>query len=183
MDEDLTEITLSAERLYKGKIIDLELSEVRLPNGRTARREAVRHPGGAAVLLVKDGMILMERQFRFPYGKIIWEIPAGKLNSGEDPCSAALRELEEETGWRAKKLERLAEIYPSPGYTDEIIYIFFATEAEFSRQHPDDDEFVNCRFIDIDECIAMCENGEISDAKTLVALYKYAYDSNKKKGP
>ena len=103
MDEDLTEITLSAERLYKGKIIDLELSEVRLPNGRTARREAVRHPGGAAVLLVKDGMVLMERQYRFPYGKVIWEIPAGKLNSGEDPCSAALRELEEETGLVAEK--------------------------------------------------------------------------------
>lgn len=176
MEEDITEKQLSATRIYDGKVVNLELSDVMLPNGRTAKREVVRHPGGAAVLLVRDGKVLMERQFRFPYNKVIWEIPAGKLNRGEDPRTAAARELEEETGWRAENLERLAEVYPSPGYTDEIIYVFAAKDAVYARQHLDDDEFVHCTFIELDKCLKMCESGEISDAKTLVALYKYAYD-------
>ncbi len=180
MDEELKETTLSTERRYDGKIINLELSEVRLPDGRRALREAVRHPGGAAVLLIKDGKALMERQFRFPYGKVVWEIPAGKLNKGEDPRAAAARELEEETGWRAQNLERLVEVYPSPGYTDEIIYVFLATEARSVKRHLDEDEFVDCRFMDIDECLELCERGELCDAKTIAALYKYVYGKNKK---
>lgn len=123
----------------------------------------------------------MERQFRFPYDKVIWEIPAGKLNRGEDPEAAARRELEEETGWKAGKLKRLAEVYPTPGYTDEILYLFVAEDAVYVRQHLDDDEFVNCKFMGIDECLQLCERGEICDAKTLVSIYKYLYDSNIRK--
>ena len=94
----LEEKTLSTQTLFSGKVINLELSKVELPNGNEANREVVRHPGGAAVLLVNGGKVLLERQFRFPYNNVIWEIPAGKLNKGEDPEHAAKRELEEETG-------------------------------------------------------------------------------------
>lgn len=177
----LEEKTLSTQTLFSGKVINLELSKVELPNGNEANREVVRHPGGAAVLLVNGGKILLERQFRFPYNKVIWEIPAGKLNKGEDPEHAAKRELEEETGYRAEKLERLVEVYPSPGYTDEIIYVFSADAAKLEKQHLDDDEFVNAEFVDLKKCIEMIESGEICDAKTIAAVMKYIYDNTIKK--
>ena len=164
---NLEEKTLSTKTLYSGKVVTLELSEAELPNGNNALREVVRHPGGAAVLLVNDGKILLERQFRFPYNKVIWEIPAGKLNKGENPEHAARRELEEETGYRAEKLERLVEVYPSPGYTDEIIYVFKADAATLEKQHLDDDEFVNAEFVEIPRIEEMIESGEICDAKTI----------------
>ena len=170
---ELEEKTLSTETIYKGKIIRVELSDVELPNGNIAKREAVRHSGGAAVLLVLDGNVLLERQFRFPYGKIIWEIPAGKLNVGEDPEAAARRELEEETGYRAEELKKLTQIYPSPGYTDEIIYIFYTESAKTLSQHLDEDEFINFSFVSLKECTKMIERGEICDAKTIAAIYKY----------
>ena len=175
----LEEKKLSSQTLYSGKVVTLELSRVELPNKKEALREVVRHPGGAAVLLVNDGKILLERQFRFPYDKVIWEIPAGKLNSGEPPVDAARRELEEETGYRAGKLKRLVEVYPSPGYTDEIIYVFFSDDAEYVGTHLDEDEFVNARFVDIADCLGMIEDGQICDAKTIAAILKYVYDNNK----
>lgn len=176
---NLEEKTLSTKTLYSGKVVTLELSEAELPNGNNALREVVRHPGGAAVLLVNDGKILLERQFRFPYNKVIWEIPAGKLNNGENPEHAARRELEEETGYCAEKLERLVEVYPSPGYTDEIIYVFKADAATLEKQHLDDDEFVNAEFVEIPRIEEMIESGEICDAKTIAAVYKYLHDIKK----
>ena len=173
---ELVEKTLSTETIYNGKIIHVELSNVELPNGNIAKREAVRHSGGAAVLLVLDRKVLLERQFRFPYGKVIWEIPAGKLNIGENPETAARRELEEETGYRAEGLKKLTQIYPSPGYTDEIIYIFYTDNAQKLSQHLDEDEFINFSFVSLDECIEMIERGEICDAKTIAAIYKYMYE-------
>lgn len=178
---ELEERTLSTKRLFDGKVIKLELSEVELPNGNTAAREVVRHPGGAAVLLVNGNKVLLERQFRFPYNKVIWEIPAGKLNGGEAPEHAARRELEEETGYRAARLKPLVNIYPTPGYTDEIIYIFSAEAAGFAGQHPDEDEFVNAAFVELDRVVAMIESGEICDAKTIAAVFKYIYDSKTEK--
>ena len=169
----LEEEQISKNTFYEGKIITLELSDVKLPNGHTALREVVRHPGGAAVLFVKGGKVLMERQFRFPYNKVIWEIPAGKLGRGEDPKAAAMRELEEETGYRAEELYHLVDIYPSPGYTDEIIHIYLAEGGEMAGQHLDDDEFINTRFVKLCEVERMIENGEICDAKTIAAVYKY----------
>lgn len=174
---ELEERTVSTKTIYSGKIIRVELSEVELPNGNKAVREAVRHSGGAAVLLVQNGKALLERQFRFPYGKVIWEIPAGKLNVGEDPEAAARRELEEETGFRAEGLKKLTQIYPSPGYTDEIIYIYCAERAQALSQHLDEDEFINCSFIPLEECVRMTESGEICDAKTIAAIYKYLYEN------
>ena len=169
---NLNEKKLKSKTVYSGKIVTLEVDEVELPNGKTSYRECVRHSGGAAVLLVKDEKVLLVNQFRYLYGKPIYEIPAGKLNAGEDPMVAAARELEEETGYKPQ-LKHLADIYPTPGYTDEIIHIYFAQSYEITKQNLDEGEFLNYCFIDIKTVLKMIENGEICDAKTIIAVYKY----------
>lgn len=172
----LTEKQISTQLVYDGKIIKLHLDEVELPDGAKAKREYVTHSGGAAVLFIKDGSVALVGQYRYAYGKELYEIPAGKLEAGEEPKLAALRELEEETGYRAKEAEQLLKIYPTPGYTNEIIYIYWVKEAEFVGEKPDADEFINCEFIPIEEVIKLIERGEICDAKTISAIYKYAYE-------
>ena len=169
---NLQEKKLKSETVYSGKIVTLEVDEVELPDGKISRRECVRHSGGAAVLLIKDEKVLLVKQFRYLYGKPIYEIPAGKLNSGEDPQIAAARELEEETGFKAQ-LSHLLDIYPTPGYTDEIIHIYFAEKYEVTKQKLDEDEFLNYYLIDISKVLQMIEIGEINDAKTIIAIYKY----------
>lgn len=163
---------LKGTTIYKGKILDLDVDEVLLGNGAVSKREVVRHSGGAAVLLIVDEKVLLVKQFRYAYGKEIYEIPAGKLEENETPLEAAERELEEETGYKAE-LVRLAEIYPSPGYTDEIIYIFLAKNAVRTAQKLDGDEFLNAEFIPIGKVNDMIERGEITDAKTVVAVGRY----------
>lgn len=169
---NLKEKKINGKTLFDGKIISLHLDEVELPDGTTSFREYVRHSGGAAILLIDNGKVLLVKQFRYAYNKEIYEIPAGKLNKGEDPKTAATRELEEETGYRAE-LVHMADIYPTPGYTDEIIRIYFAQRFEFVGQKLDDGEFLNCHFIDIETVMKMIENGEITDAKSIIAIYKY----------
>lgn len=163
---------IDGRTLYNGRILDLTLDDVRLPDGKTAQREIVRHSRGAAVLLVKDGKVLLVRQFRYAYGKEICEIPAGMVNTGEEPQNAAARELREETGYVAE-LVPLGFIYPSPGYTDEIIYIYSAKNAKHTAQKLDDGEFLNYEFVPLGKVIEMIESGEIADAKTVLAVYKY----------
>lgn len=124
------------------------------------------------MLFVDEGKVLLVKQFRYAYGREIFEIPAGKLNAGEAPQLAAARELEEETGYKAE-IVRLAEIYPTPGYTDEIIYIFLAKNAVHTAQKLDEGEFLNVKFIPIEKVVEMIDSGEINDAKTIVAIYKY----------
>ncbi len=170
---DLTEKKISGTRKFQGKIITLDVDEVLLPDGSVSKRECVRHSGGAAVLLVKDSKVLLVKQFRYLYGKAIYEIPAGKLEKGEQPERAALRELEEETGYRAEKLVPMQQIYPSPGYTDEVIHIFFADGCKFVGQNLDEDEFLNVEFIALNKVKKMIDDGEICDAKTVAAVYKY----------
>ena len=169
---NLQEKKLNSKTVFSGRIVTLQVDEVELPDGKTSYRECVRHSGGASVLLIKDDKVLLVRQFRYLYGKPIYEIPAGKLNGGEDPQIAAARELEEETGYKAK-LSHLLDIYPTPGYTDEIIHIYFADSFEVTKQKLDDDEFLNYCFIDIKTVLEMIESGEINDAKTIIAVYKY----------
>lgn len=163
---------LKGETVYDGRILTLEVDEVGLPDGSKSVRECVRHSGGAAVLLIKDGNVLLVKQFRYLYGKSIYEIPAGKLNDGEEADIAASRELEEETGYRAE-IVPLLRIYPSPGYTDEVIHIFLAEKYEFVGQKLDEGEFLDCEFIPLGKVIRMIENGEICDAKTVSAVYAY----------
>ena len=169
---NLQEKKLNSKTIYNGRVVKLELDEVELPDGKTSFRECVRHSGGACVLLVKDGKVLLVNQFRYVYGKPIYEIPAGKLNAGEDPKIAAARELEEETGVKAE-LKHLLDIYPTPGYTDEIIHIYLAQDYKVTKQKLDEGEFLNYSFIDLETVLKMIDNGEIKDAKTIIAIYKY----------
>lgn len=170
---NLTEKKISSKLVYDGKILKLHLDEVELPDGTQAKRECVRHCGGAAVLFIKDGAVALVKQFRYLYGKEIYEIPAGKIDVGEKPETAALRELQEETGYRAKGAQKLLEIYPTPGYTDEIIHIYLIKDAEYVGEKPDEDEFLQCEFKPLDEVLKLIEIGEICDAKTVAAIYKY----------
>lgn len=176
---NLTEKKLSGKTVYDGKILKLEVDEVELPDGTKSARECVRHCGGGAVLLVDGGKILLVKQFRYLYGKVIYEIPAGKLELNEDAVIGAARELEEETGYRAQ-LVRLLDLYPSAGYTDEVIHIFYAEKFEYVGQKPDKGEFLECEFVKLDDVIKLIERGEICDAKTVAAVYKYIADKHRK---
>ena len=167
---NLTEKKLGGKTVYDGKISKLEVDEVELPDGSRSLREVIRHSGGAAVYLEADGKILLVRQFRYAYGKEIYEIPAGKLNKGEDPRAAALRELEEETGYKAE-LSPMFSLYPTPGYTDEVIYVYKAENPRFVGSRPDEGEFLNCKFLPKESVLKMIKSGEISDAKTISAVY------------
>jgi ADP-ribose pyrophosphatase len=169
---NLLEKKIDSQRVFSGRIMNVDVDRVSLPDGKEAVRECVRHSGGAAVLLVKDESVLLVKQFRYLYNKEIYEIPAGKLNEGEDPLVAAARELEEETGFKANLFHAL-DIYPTPGYTDEIIHIYFAKNYEYVGCHLDEGEFLNCEFIPIKNVLEMVDSGEIADAKTIAALYKY----------
>lgn len=166
---------IGGKTVYHGKILNLEVDEVELPDGNREKRECVRHSGGAAVLCVIGGKVLLVRQFRYLYGEEIYEIPAGKLEKGEDPKIAAARELEEETGVKAD-LEPLLCIYPTPGYTDEVIHIYIAKNCvETRRKKLDEGEFLDACFKPVEEVLEMIERGEIKDAKTVAAVYKYLY--------
>lgn len=168
----LIEKKINSNTVYDGKILKFHVDEVELPDGRHSYRECVSHSGGAAVLLVRDGKVLLVKQYRYVYGKEIYEIPAGKLNAGEDPKKAASRELEEETGFKAS-LVHMFDLYPTPGYTDEVIYVYFAKDCEFVGQKLDEGEFLNCEFIDLEKVVEMIGRGEICDAKTVAAVYRY----------
>lgn len=167
---DFKEKTLEKNLIYSGKILTLYCDKVLLPNGKEGKREIIEHSGGSAVLCEKDGKILMVKQFRYAYGEELWEIPAGKLNSGEDPKETAFRELEEEGGVKASDLELLFTVYPSPGYSAEVIRIYLAKGIKEGKAHLDEDEFLSAVWLDKQTLKNMIENGEIKDSKTLIAL-------------
>lgn len=169
---NLIEKKIKSETLYDGRILKLNVDDVQLPDGNTSIREYVKHSGGCAVLLIKDEKVLLVRQYRYAYGKVIYEIPAGKLNEGEEGAKAAARELEEETGYRAEIVHFL-DLYPSPGYTNEIIHIYLAKSYEFVGQKLDEGEFLSAGFVPLKEALKLIEDGEICDAKTVSAIYKY----------
>ena len=171
----MKEEKLSSSTVFEGRIFRVEVDEVLLPDGKKSKRECVRHPGGAAVLLVKEGKIALVKQFRYLYGKELYEIPAGKLEIGEDARFSALRELEEETGYRAESCAHLLDIYPTPGYTDEIIHIYYVDRARFVGQHPDAGEFVDVEFVESGKVVKMIEEGEITDSKTICAVLSYIH--------
>ncbi len=168
------EITVKENRIYDGMVISLNVDTVKLPNGNEALRELVHHPGGVGVVAVDgDGYVYLVEQFRKPYNSLMLEIPAGKLDKGkEDTEAAARRELSEETGLEAEKMQFIGEFYPSVGYTDENLRLFIATGLSFKESHPDEDEFVSCRKIHITEAVKMIMSGEIKDGKTIAAILK-----------
>ena len=169
----LEEKRLRGEYQYRGRIISLRTDEALLPNGAVAGREVVEHPGGVGVVaLTDDRQVLLVRQFRYPYGEILTEIPAGKRDPGEEPLTTGKRELEEETGYRAEHFRPLGVVYPSPGYCDEVIYLYLATGLHIAAAHPDEDEFLDVLQMPLKEAVRQVLEGRIPDAKTQVALLK-----------
>ncbi len=173
---NLKEKTIEKSYLYKGKILNVRKDLIELPNGVNAIREVVEHSGGSAILCEKDDKVLLVKQYRYPYGKELYEIPAGKLNPGETPEQTAIRELEEEGGVRAERVEKMFEVYPTPGYSNEIIRIYKAIDVSKSKAHLDDDEFLTAEWIEKPTLKKMIENGEIKDGKTLIALMSILND-------
>ena len=169
----LYEQTDKVTGIFSGKVLVMHHDDVTLCNGAQAKRECVDHPGGVAVIgLTDDGRVPLVRQFRYPYKEIIYEIPAGKLEKGEDPFEAGKREFKEEVGAVAENYFSLGELYPSPGYTNEIIRLYGATELSFEEQDLDDDEFLQIVKMPLDELVERVMSGEIKDAKTVAAALK-----------
>lgn len=164
------EKTVKKTYLFNGKILNLRRDEVVLPDGKGAIREVVEHSGGSAVLCVKDGKILLVKQFRYPYKEEVWEIPAGKINDGETPEQTAIRELEEEGGIKADRVIKMFDVYPSPGYTDEIIRIYKAEGLTETELKLDEGEFLSGEWFTFEEVEEMIFNGAIKDGKTLIAV-------------
>lgn len=170
---DLNEFCLKSETVFQGKILEVRLDRVKLENGRTSNREVVLHPGAVGIIpFVSETEIVLVKQYRYPVREELLEIPAGKLDPGESAESCAIRELEEETGYKAKKLNYLGSIYTSPGFSSEIIHIYWAEQLDFTRANPDPDEILETLTIDFEKAVQMCLGNKIKDAKTVVALTK-----------
>jgi len=167
---------VSTERLFSGRIVNLDRDTVRFPDGSTGQLEMLRHPGASAVVpflddpAEDDPRVLLLRQFRHAADGYIWEIPAGRLDAGEAPEVCARRELQEETGMRAKRLDRLTTIYTTPGFTDEQIHLFLARDLEQGEHRREADEFMEPHALRWSDVTDMIRRGEIRDGKTLVAL-------------
>ena len=170
---NLEEKQLSAEYKFKGRIINLRVDEALLPNGATATREDVEHNGGICIVpLTDENEVLMVEQYRYPYSEVVLEIPAGKRDGNEEPLDGGKRELREETGATAENYTFLGELYPTPGYCGEIIYMYLATGLSYGETDPDEDEFLNVKKIPLEKTVEMIMNGEIKDAKTQTAILK-----------
>ncbi|RMH37188.1 MAG: NUDIX hydrolase [Nitrospirae bacterium] len=162
---------VTARHIYTGKIVTLSVDQVRLPNGAVAELEFIRHPGAAAVVpLTDDGQVIMIRQYRYAAGGFLYEIPAGKLHSGEDPRLCAERELEEEIGYRASTMELLTSILTTPGFTNEVIHIFLGTNLSKGIQQLEHDEVLDVVTWPLETAIRRIQDGTIRDAKTIVGL-------------
>lgn len=172
--DPLYEKTVTSESIYNGKVIKVKVDEVLLPNGHTAKREIVEHQGAVAVLpLTDDGKLVVVRQFRKPLERSIVEIPAGKLELGEQPLECAKRELEEETGYKASNYEHISSFYTSPGFANELLHLFLATGLSDGTVQPDDDEFVEIMHVTLDEAKQLHADGQICDAKTVLAIFAW----------
>lgn len=172
--KDFTETTDVENYLFKGYIVNLRKDRVLLPNGKTAPREYVEHRGGVAVLAVDEkGCVPLVRQYRYPLRSHLWEIPAGKLEIGENPDDAIVRELREEAGLEAQNVRSLGRFYATCGYSNEIIRLYLATGLTYVGARPDEDEFLEIKYFPLDDLYKKCLSGEIEDSKTLVAIMKY----------
>lgn len=183
IDQDLREVCISREKPYEGRLLKLRKDKVNLANGRTSTREWIEHPGACAIVCVdKDDNILLERQYRYPLGKTIIEIPAGKLDSQlEDRKQCAIRELQEETGLISKDMTYLGQTALAVAYTSEVIYIYYTTNCEQGETNFDDNEILTTFKIPFDKALEMCNNGEIIDSKTIIGINLYNNNIRKNK--
>ena len=170
-DSHLIETSRGGEVLLRGNFLHVRRDEVLLPSGKTATREYIVHPGAVAVVpLLDDGRVLLERQYRYPLGRVMLEIPAGKLDTGEDPWACGRRELREETGYQAREWARAGQIHNAAAYCDEVIHLWFARGLTLGPRQLDDGEFIDLMPVAEDEFERLAASGAITDVKTLIGL-------------
>ena len=173
-DAHLAEIFVAGEDVFKGNLLHVVRDTIRLPNGRAGIREYIKHPGAACIVAeFEDGKLLLERQYRYPMGKVMIEFPAGKLDRGENPLVAAQRELKEESGYWARSWHTLGHMHPLIAYADEIIHLFHANGLVQGEARLDQDEFLELFAATPDEITAMIADNRISDGKTIVAFFRW----------
>ena len=174
-NENLIEKKVASEKVFGGVLLQVYKDDIELPNGNPAVREYIKHQGAVCVVPVTDKMeIVAVKQYRYPIGRVTIEIPAGKLDKGEEPLTAAKRELSEETGVESADIEYIGGLYPSVAYTDEIIHMYVAKNLKYGEMHTDEDEFLDVVKIKIDDFVDMVLKGEIMDSKTQAAVLKVA---------
>ncbi len=170
---NLEEKKISEEYIFKGKIINVRVDDAKVPDGSVHKREVVEHNGGVCVVPVTDkNEVITVKQFRYPYMEVVKEIPAGKRDGNEEPLKCGIRELKEETGCTAERFEFLGELYPSPGYCGEIIYMYAAFGLQYGDTNPDEDEFLLIEKTPIKDLVDEIISGKIKDAKTQAAVLK-----------
>jgi ADP-ribose pyrophosphatase len=175
-----SEVLISSETVYQGKLFRVLHDKLIEPSGKRSERDVIRHHGSVVILAIdakkskKDPRIVLERQYRHAALRYMWELPAGKLDAGEDPLAGAQRELEEETGFRAKKWKPLVEYFGSPGFLGESMKVFRAEELIAGEAHPEEDEQIEFRLVKLSDLLKMIEKGEIVDGKTLTSVLLYA---------
>jgi ADP-ribose pyrophosphatase len=170
---DKSEKTIKKETIYDGKVINVTKDEVRCPNGETSIREIVHHRGGVAILFMVDGKFIFEKQFRYALNEEIIEMPAGKLEKGETPLEAAKRELLEETGYRPLDMIHLGDSYPTPGYSSEVIHLYYCPKAVKEERHLDSDESIDLIYLSLEEVEKLLQENKIKDSKSIAAIYLY----------
>lgn len=164
---------LSSQKIYDGRILSLRVDRVLLENGQETVREVIDHQGAAGVVAFdQEGKLLMVRQYRYPIGQELLELPAGKIDPGETPLQCAARELQEETGYHAAKLTELGRVYPAAAYDVEMVHLFYAEGLTPARQKLDEDEFLSVEHVDFDEAVRMVLDDEILDSKTQIGILK-----------
>ncbi len=168
-EDSLKEELIHKEIAFSGKLLQVDCDSVRLPNGERSTREVVRHPGAVAILAFRGDELLLVKQYRYPLEKMTIEIPAGKLDPGEEPDKCAQRELREETGYRGT-LEYLGKFYTTPGFTDEVIYLYKAVDLVWDPLKADCDEFIHVVNIPLEKAVEKVLNNELKDAKTILGI-------------
>lgn len=168
------EKTITSKEIFSGKILKVRFDEVELPGGRRSTREVVEHSGGVCIIAITDAdEILLVEQYRKPPEEVMLEIPAGKLEEDEDPLTCASRELVEETGYRAEKIDHIFSFYTTPGYSDELLHLFLARDLQEVGSDPDQDEIIRLKKISKEDIINFIIEGDIKDGKTIVGLFSY----------
>ena len=176
------EKTMKSERIYEGKIVNLRIDTVELPDKKYSLRDIVEHPGAVGIIpITDDGYMILVKQFRKAVEKVLLEIPAGKIEINEEPKETALRELYEETGYQTDNMEYLFEFYTSPGFSNEKVYMFLAKELYYVGQNVNKDEYIEIEKFKIEDLMDMIERGEINDSKTMIGIYYANMYINQKK--
>lgn len=170
----IDEKTLKSERIYEGKVINLRVDTVELPDRKYSKREIVEHDGAVGVLAVtKEGKLIFVKQYRKAVEQILLEIPAGRIETDEDPVDCAKRELKEETGYHADQLVKMIDFYTSPGFSNEVLHIFLADGVSEGTANPDEDEYIEVLYLTLQEAMDRIKAGEIKDSKTIIAILLY----------